>query len=133
MLQRPSKYEAGPQKCCHSLQIEGKGGATWGPNPWVGGGVERRRTGPYIYILIIIYIYIYMNILMYIYIYICILYININVYIIYIFFKCVYIYILDSRPSVCTHKNCVYPIILVLLQSFWGYREGLGIYVYIYI
>ena len=57
------------------------------------------------------------------------------IYYIYIYFfnVYIYIYILDSRPSVCTLKNCVYPIILVLLQSFWGYREGLGIYIYIYV
>ena len=43
----PSKCEAGSQKCCkdlantkldlrNSLQIEGKGGATWGSNPLEG-------------------------------------------------------------------------------------------------
>ena len=66
----PSKYEAGSQKCCkdlantkldlrnaaNSLQIEGKGAASWGPNPWGEGGVERRRTGPYIYINSFLYI-----------------------------------------------------------------------------
>ena len=68
MLQRPSKYEAGPQKCCNSLQIEGKGGCYLGPNPLGGGWVERRRTGPYIYNYIYIYIYLYVSIL-YMYIY----------------------------------------------------------------
>jgi len=71
------------QKCCkdlantrldlriaaNSLQIEGKRGCYLGTQPI--GGVERRRTGPYIYILIIMHLYIYIyNMHMYIYIFI---------------------------------------------------------------
>ena len=37
------------RNAANSLQIEGKGGATWGPNPLGTGGVDRRRTGPYIH------------------------------------------------------------------------------------
>ena len=63
-----SKCEAGSQKCCkdlantkldlrnaaNSLQIEGNWGCYLGTQPMGGGGgVERRRTGPYIYIGII--------------------------------------------------------------------------------
>ena len=40
MLQRPSKYEAGPQKCCQELanKIEGNWGCYLGTQPMGGGG-----------------------------------------------------------------------------------------------
>ena len=34
--QGPSKYEAGPQKCCQQLANRWEGGAIWGPIP-LGG------------------------------------------------------------------------------------------------
>ena len=72
-----SKCEAGSQKCCkdlantkldlrnaaNSLQIEGNWGCYLGTQPMggggEGGGVEGRRTGPYIYIYTYSYIHIH--------------------------------------------------------------------------
>ena len=44
------------RNAANSLQIEGKGGATWGPIP-LGGGPHGRKTGSYIYILSYIYFF----------------------------------------------------------------------------
>ena len=54
MLQRPSKYEAGPQKCCQELanKIEGNWGCYLGtqhcppPPLWCGGGVALSPSPP---------------------------------------------------------------------------------------
>ena len=74
----PSKCEAGSQKCCkdqantkldlrnaaNSLQIERKGGATWGPNP-VGGGVGGETEDGTIYVFVRVFIFICLFILIF--------------------------------------------------------------------
>ena len=63
MVQRPSKYEAGPQKCFNSLQIEGNWGCYLGTQPIGGGGgggeTEDGTTHTHIYICICDYHYIF--------------------------------------------------------------------------
>ena len=67
-LQRPSKNEAGPQRCCQ-LQIEGKGVLPGDPTHW-GGWVETEDGTICIYIYVYIYIYICYTYVQHIYIYI---------------------------------------------------------------
>ena len=53
MLQRPSNYEAGPQKCCQQLANKQKGRGCYLGTHTIGrgwGGVGTRNTRPYIYI-----------------------------------------------------------------------------------